>query len=385
MNTQKAIEKMKSINLEYDYSKFIFKNYTTKSIIICKYHGEFNYSYNNAIRSRTKIFCKECLKEYNRLNNKFIFLENMKNKFPELDFSKFKYKDEKTHGIVICKEHGELLLSPNRLKNSKYGCQYCSNKRIKDPLSKLKSIHPNYDFPNFKYINNSIKYDVICPIHGKFNMMYQHLVKGHGCNKCGRIKSSKNISKSKSYSKEQAITKMSDKFPNLDFSKFDYKNKRTSSYIKCKKHDIIFKSRYYRVMDKRTIFLCPKCKKSGYSKAEKEIVEFIRSIYNNTVEENNTSIIKNEYTNYYLELDIYLPDINLAIEFNGRYWHSDEIISKRTNNIFKSTKEYHNYKSKKCKEKGIKLIHIDEEDYLKNKSVILNNIKENVLKITERI
>lgn len=30
MNTQKAIEKMKNINLEYDYSKFIFKKYTTK-------------------------------------------------------------------------------------------------------------------------------------------------------------------------------------------------------------------------------------------------------------------------------------------------------------------------------------------------------------------
>ena len=111
MDTQKAVEKMKSINLEYDYSKFIFKNYTTKSIIICKYHGKFEYSYNNAIRSRTKIFCKECLKEYNRLNNKFIFLENMKNKFPELDFSKFNYKNKRTSSHIRCKKHDIIFKS----------------------------------------------------------------------------------------------------------------------------------------------------------------------------------------------------------------------------------------------------------------------------------
>ncbi len=85
------------------------------------------------------------------------------------------------------------------------------------------------------------------------------------------------------------------------------------------------------------------------SKAEKRIVDFIKSFYSGQVIENSRSIIKP------LELDIYLPELNLAIEYNGTWFHSSNSGTSKT---------YHLDKSKRCREKGIRLIHIYEfEDF----------------------
>jgi hypothetical protein len=57
------------------------------------------------------------------------------------------------------------------------------------------------------------------------------------------------------------------------------------------------------------------------------------------------------------ELDIYLPEHNLAIECNGSYWHSE---------LNGKDKNYHLKKTKLCEEQGIQLIHIWEHDWIKN-------------------
>jgi hypothetical protein len=61
-------------------------------------------------------------------------------------------------------------------------------------------------------------------------------------------------------------------------------------------------------------------------------------------------------------LDLYIPSLSLAIEYNGTHWHSIEhcpIIDKHLN------------KSLLCREKGIRLIHIYEfEDFNKQLSLL---------------
>ena len=66
---------------------------------------------------------------------------------------------------------------------------------------------------------------------------------------------------------------------------------------------------------------------------------------------NNRDVIKPQ------EIDIFIPEHNIAIEFNGLYWHNE-----------KSGKDkwYHYNKTKKCAEKGIRLIHIFEDEWLNN-------------------
>ena len=55
-----------------------------------------------------------------------------------------------------------------------------------------------------------------------------------------------------------------------------------------------------------------------------------------------------------LELDIYLPDFNLAVEYNGSYWHSDT----------KKDKKYHQNKTIACAKKGIHLVHVFEHEWM---------------------
>ena len=68
------------------------------------------------------------------------------------------------------------------------------------------------------------------------------------------------------------------------------------------------------------------------------------------------------------EIDIFLPDNNLAIEFNGLYWHST---------VYKNS-DYHLNKTELCEKQGIQLMHIWEDDWLYKqdiiKSIILNKI-----------
>lgn len=66
------------------------------------------------------------------------------------------------------------------------------------------------------------------------------------------------------------------------------------------------------------------------------------------------------------ELDIYIPSKNLAIEYNGLYWHSDKATLEKNDIPNKETRMYAKYrhieKTKLCKEKNIRLIHIFEDD-----------------------
>lgn len=110
------------------------------------------------------------------------------------------------------------------------------------------------------------------------------------------------------------------------------------------------------------------------SKYEKEIIQYIKSIGIDNVAQSNKTILNGK------ELDIYIPDRQLAIEFNGTYWHSS---------IFKD-KSYHQHKTLTCEQQDIRLIHIfeyewqDEEMQDKIKQLLKNTLLEDKAKIYGR-
>lgn len=80
---------------------------------------------------------------------------------------------------------------------------------------------------------------------------------------------------------------------------------------------------------------------------------------------NDRSQLINPRTGRNLELDIWIPSMNKAIEFNGSYWHSlprTQIIDEE--------------KHWQCKSKGIDLLVVKERDWRRNKSSVVNYIKE---------
>lgn len=118
---------------------------------------------------------------------------------------------------------------------------------------------------------------------------------------------------------------------------------------------------------------CSKCHPINDSKPQREVYEFVKSIYEG-------EIIYNDYKTFDkhskggFELDIYVPDKKVAIEFNGDYWHRNK------------PKNYHYNKFKACEEKGIRLIQIWEHkwnDPIKRK--VLENIIIGALGKTQQV
>jgi len=85
----------------------------------------------------------------------------------------------------------------------------------------------------------------------------------------------------------------------------------------------------------------------NYSYPEQSIAEYVKSLYDTTIIRNTKNIIPPR------EIDIYLPEFHLAIEFNGTYWHRPEIYGG-----YNEWLEYHQSKIDLCAKKGIALLHL---------------------------
>jgi hypothetical protein len=98
--------------------------------------------------------------------------------------------------------------------------------------------------------------------------------------------------------------------------------------------------------------------KQQNSYAEIEIISFIKENCQGTILENNRTIIKP------FELDIVLPELKIAIEYCGLYWHS---------NVYKD-KKYHTNKLKMCNEVGYRLITIFEDEWIYKQDIVKNKL-----------
>ena len=118
----------------------------------------------------------------------------------------------------------------------------------------------------------------------------------------------------------------------------------------CEEKQYIINPKNYYARKKLGVTLCTKLNEIGVhsSFCENEILSFVESIYKGNVVKRERTLLNGK------EIDIYIPDKNLAIEFNGIYWHSE--IYKETN--------YHYDKSISCLNKGVQLIHVWEDDWL---------------------
>ncbi|MCK9596360.1 hypothetical protein M0R19_04210 [Candidatus Pacearchaeota archaeon] len=109
---------------------------------------------------------------------------------------------------------------------------------------------------------------------------------------------------------------------------------------------------------------------SGKSKEEYELYEFISSV----AEEYN--IIRGDRTILRpKELDIYIPEKKIAIEYNGLFWHNEVTKSKR----------YHQDKYLGCLEKGISLFQIYSDEWRNKQKIIKSMIKYKLGKVETKI
>jgi len=98
------------------------------------------------------------------------------------------------------------------------------------------------------------------------------------------------------------------------------------------------------------------------SKEENDLLDYIKSICDFNIENSNRTILNGQ------ELDIYIPEKNIAFEYNGLYSHSYKPWESKESLI--KGKNYHLNKTLKCEQQGIQLIHLFSDEWLLKKDIV---------------
>lgn len=253
-----------------------------------------------------------------------------------------------------CRKCGfEFSIRPNSfLAHGCRKCAYASNsgkisKSFKEWRKQLDKKYDNYEFSNFTGATKPIT--AKCLKCGREHTYYtaKAFTNGiAGCKSCGASKD------------RQHWIDLCDKW-DLDFVKKNGKN----ILVQCRKCG----RESYKLPCNLWKNGCKYCVSYKKSKDELKLLRWIRSVVPNAIS-GDRSILSNR-----LELDIYCPDQKVAIEYNGRFWHSTSQLEKRMSRS--DAKKYHYNKSIACRKKGIRLIHVwDYEWQDEKKQRVLKNI-----------
>ena len=108
-----------------------------------------------------------------------------------------------------------------------------------------------------------------------------------------------------------------------------------------------------RVLDKGRCFKCA----PGGSAAQEDVARFVESL--------GLTVARNDRRTMSMELDIFVRDKGVAVEYNGLYWHC---------HINKSP-EYHSNKTKMAAGAGVSLVHVFEDEWREKRPVVESVIR----------
>lgn len=344
---------------KYDYSKVEYNNSKSKLLIICPIHGAFYQTAKAHLRGRG---CHKCGGSFQYTTETFIqAARKIHGDF--FNYSEVDYKNAYSSITVICPVHGPFLQKPAAHLQGQ-GCFKCAvdakSLTTEKFIKKAKEVHKNkYDYSKVNYKNNYTKIEIICPEHGPFQQYPINHLRGHGCKSC--------VGLERLTTKEFIRRAREVHGYKFDYSKTIYTNAETNVIIICPIHGEFTQMAYNHLTGRG----CLKCAfHEKKSKGEKELCNYIRSLYSGKIIENDRIVIKPK------ELDIYLPELKLALEYNGEYWHK-----------IHEEKEpgYHENKRQLCKDAGITLIEIWENKWKTNAEIIKKEISKHLQKAREKL
>jgi len=355
---QNFIERAKSVHGDkYDYSKCQYLGSMKHIEIICKHHGLFQQLANSHLNGRG---CPECAGNKKKTTDQFVH-EAHQIHGSTYNYSRARYKNATTKIEIICKKHGPFWQKPSAHIVLKNGCPKCSiehigqslTKTTDDFITKARLVHGSkYDYTNVAYTNDKIKVSIKCVQHGEFLQRPNDHTNGYGCPQCAgnQLKTTK-----------QFIAEAQKVHKNIyDYTKTKYVNSKNSLTIVCSKHGPFRIIPYQHLLGRG-------CKVCNTSPGQREIYQFIASHVKATINDRQTIGP--------LELDIYIKDLKLAIEYHGSWWHSYDHIE--------STEERmrHSLKCNACLSKGIKLLQVYDFEW-KEKQQIVKSMLQNRLNKT---
>jgi len=281
-----------------------------------------------------------------------------------------KRKQEKTntsrYGVKHVSQHKEIRQKQKEVCKERFGFEYCTqNSEIAKKISDSNKVIMNKPEIIERIKNTNLeKYGV--PIYAKTKKFKEFMKENkediqtkkinNSLEKYGVPYPSQSIeNKDMFISKEEYLKRLENKnkaYINKNFinDSNHFKLKEFCEYFHCS-----HSSAYIFLKENNIKY----SKHSGTSSYEYEIIEYLKSLDPELIIiSNSRDIIKP------LELDIYLPSLNLAIEFNGLYWHSyNEFKNSSPGKNKNYFKKRHLLKTQYCEAKNINLLHINENEF----------------------
>lgn len=335
---------------------------TSVECLVCKNKTKF-LSMSRGYRQYCSKYCSNS--DINLIEKKLInYKKNNLNKYGVENTSELDSVKNKISLSKLNLDYNEIDIKSKKTFMDKYGVDNISKLDIiKD--RKIKTTLKNYGVQNpfqSEEIKDKIKNSNLIKYGFDHPMKSEDII-----NKCKETALYKwgvdNYTKTDEYKKT-----MFDKYHNCDIKTNLNSDINYIKYIgfgkyemNCdcgKEHNYITNSHLYHARKGIKNKQCTVCYKveDTQSFKETEIFEFIRSIYNG-------EIIRSYRDG--LEIDIYLPELNIGFEFNGLYWHSE---------LFKQ-KNYHLDKLNHFKKRDIRIINIWEDDWSFKCDIIKSQIR----------
>lgn len=324
LTTDEFIEKAKIIHNDfYDYSLVKYNKAIENIIIICKTHGEFFQIPNNHLRGQGCPICAQ-----NKRKDTLLKIYGVDNPGKsELVQEKMRQTNLKKYGVEYNLKSNENKRKSKETSLKKYGTEYPNQSYI--VKEKIKSTLFNNFGENPYAKDGLIKSKTRATLLEKYGVEHQSHIE---------------------IPKERL-----EKLVDIDWLTEQHINQEKSLAEISKELNLSASTvgRYFKYTEIPV-------KSFQRSIGEKELIKFVAEL--TEIKENCRSII------YPKELDIFIPEKNLAIEYNGCWWHS----SFYRNNV------YHLDKYINCQKKGIKLLQFWDFEWETKKDICKSIIKTNL-------
>ena len=257
------------------------------------------------------------------------------------------FRGGKTALTIRCVAHGPFQQTAQKHALGQ-GCPACgyvarSETQLFDTpqwVAKAREVHGDrYDYAKSVYRGDRENVTITCTAHGDFEQGAGTHTQGRGCPKCGNAAKARGRRKDASHFIRRARAVHGDVY---DYTKVEYRSALEKVEIVCPKHGAFWQSPANHAWG----YGCQRCVHGAPSKREDELFALVRTIRPDA-EQSNRKLIAPK------ELDIVVPSLKLAIEFNGVYWHSDR----------RTAIDAAHFKHAACAAQGWRLLSIACEDW----------------------
>lgn len=188
-------------NGKYTYDKTVYHNNSTKIIITCPDHGDFEQIPASHLRGSGCKICGALARNKAKQLTTASFVQKAIAVHKGIyTYDNVQYINSTTKVAITCPIHGDFMQTPNN-HLSGMGCQSCAKITTQRKqalpqhlfISRAKSIHGNrYEYSRVQYVNSKIPVEIVCPDHGVFLQSpgnHTHKTIPQGCPTCSSINS----------------------------------------------------------------------------------------------------------------------------------------------------------------------------------------------------